>query len=145
MYLYREQKHASAQLYRLLDENMGNKWRYILNVAKKLCTGKMVTTTTTKSVIKGTRKSFGNIVIIIISGETFQKILFIDDFIPSRSLCIKVLLGIYRQALKTVHKSMTQYYYIEERRTLIVSDVLHGVLVLVHPNLHFSLLLRVIR
>ena len=50
---------------------MGNKWRYILNVAKKLCAGKMVTTTTTKSVIKGTRKSFGNIVIIIISGETF--------------------------------------------------------------------------
>ena len=34
MYLYREQKHASALLYRLLDENMGNKWRYILNVAK---------------------------------------------------------------------------------------------------------------
>ena len=81
----------------------------------------------------------------MISGEHFRKILFIDDFIPSRSLCIKVLLGIYRQALKTVHKSMTQYYYIEERRTLIVSDVLHGVLVLVHPNLHFSLLLRVIR
>ena len=74
--------------------------------------------------------------IIIISGESFLKIWFIDDFIPSRSLCIKVLLGIYRQALKTVHKSMTQYYYIEERRTLIVSDILHGVLVLVHPNLH---------
>ena len=64
MYLYREQKHASALLYRLVDENMGNKWRYILNVAKKLCKGKMVTTTTTKSVIKGTRKSFGNTVLL---------------------------------------------------------------------------------
>ena len=27
--------------------------------------------------------------ILIISGEQFRKILFIDDFIPSRSLCIK--------------------------------------------------------
>lgn len=50
---------------------MGNKWRYILNVAKNDVQEKMVTTTTTKSVIKGTRKSFGNIVIIIVSGKSF--------------------------------------------------------------------------
>ena len=76
MHLYREQKHASALLYRLLDENMGNKWRYILNVAKKLCTGKMVTTTTGKSVIKGTRKSLAIFYNINFWGNFLENIVY---------------------------------------------------------------------
>ena len=48
--------------------------------------------------------------------------------------CIKRSCSVYRQVLKNiqVHGAIERV----ERRTLIVSDVLHGVLVLVHPNLH---------
>ena len=53
------------------------------------------------------------------------------------SFCYKkVLCSVYRQVLKNIHKFNAVSIESCERRTLIVSDILHGVLVLVHPNLH---------
>ena len=70
MYLYREQKHASALLYRLLDENMGNKWRYILNVAKNYVQEKWLDHDYELSDQRD-KEIIWQYCIIIISGETF--------------------------------------------------------------------------
>ena len=67
---------------------------------------------------------------MVITRKIKNTILWIN-LLLLRNLFSKVLFSIDKHS--KIYKYMTQC---RERRTLIVSDILHGVLVLVHPNLH---------